>query len=981
VFPHLTTAAVMTTLTAPDPTTTTKPPGGPGAARLRLRRAGAPDKLFELSGGKCTIGSSPRCHVCLPAAEAQPLQCLLSLEAGAAFATKWASGVLLNGQSFAKAAFGAGDRLSIGPWEIEWDSRETPSRKSELRATDLLFTEAPRTSGGATLPAATTEKQPLRETVDFTPVERVLPKVAEPLTLVEPASARLRETIDFPPVATVETSRTPLMAREMPTALAPTTHVAEAPLAVDAQPTPAPKRPAAKTMLIASRETDPFADLLGPGKPIVELPVAAPVEVRSFASSQTFEDRLVASLWTSNFAARKRAKNLAAATRKARGRVQELSAGVATLEEQLAAARSASESMRSSSDAARTANEGEIAELRTKLESLRGELVQALEERDRAAADLAALQNARPRTAPPDPRLQTLADAVAKSEHEAADLRETLAACQEQIETLRAERSAAESALATAENAAAAAKAAQDAAEQAQAAAEALAAKPIAADKEHHDTLTAELAAERADRERERKFADDEAARLREQLYACETQLETLRAQVAEVDAARDALGEQLAAVQQQQNDWLVQCKTLEEHRAAQLAEVTGERDELQRQLDELAARPAAMISNSFGAPAAGSEPHAEASGWRAPSTDVASTQEYAEEFAPTPAVLSEPIWRGWDAALESAAESPQESGETDAAADAEDYTPFAGAYASESALADEGIDREAFDAEAGEIEPPEDATAEYATTEEVADEVDFALPAAAATSSPEPTPEAPAKDFAPTSFIDKYKHLLEDEGETPVWPSTKHQLLDEEHMSPSKPTPTSSVEEDSDEALEAYMSNMMRRMRSGSAPSSHAMPTAPVAPPAPKLSPVEQLAAAAIAKAAAEKAEAEIELDDNGMLRMVRKPGMATADFAALRELANSTARTAIAEHRQRRHVESAVTKSIACAIASGASAYLMVTAPGIDSPWFWGGCVALVAAVGSAAQLGNIVWQKLRDGGRTKAGVAAGTAPEGTT
>jgi hypothetical protein len=107
----------------------------------------------------------------------------------------------------------------------------------------------------------------------------------------------------------------------------------------------------------------------------------------------------------------------------------------------------------------------------------------------------------------------------------------------------------------------------------------------------------------------------------------------------------------------------------------------------------------------------------------------------------------------------------------------------------------------------------------------------------------------------------------------------------------------------------------------------------------------------------------------------------MPSADFAALRELANSTARTAIAEHRQRRHVESALTKSIVCVVASATSAYLMLTAPGVESPWFWGGCVTLVMAAGSAAQLGNIAWQKFRDGGRTKAGVAAGTAPEGTT
>jgi hypothetical protein len=417
----------------------------------------------------------------------------------------------------------------------------------------------------------------------------------------------------------------------------------------------------------------------------------------------------------------------------------------------------------------------------------------------------------------------------------------------------------------------------------------------------------------------------------------------------------------------------------LEQHRAAELAAMTGERDELQRQLDELAARPAGAIASTFGAAVVEREPKVAAPAWRAPSRDIKSAEEYADEFLPTPAALSEPIWRGWDGASELGAEQPQDF---DTTGD-DEYTPFAGAFPCVPTAANEALVREAVEDEALEVAPAEEVTAGHAPTVELAREMATSVVEPASTPVPEsePAPETPVKNFAPTSFIDKYKHLLEDDGEAPGWPSTKHQLLDEEHMSPSKPTPASSVEEDSDEALEAYMSNMMRRMRSSAGPSSHAMPVMQAAPEPPKLSPVEQLAAAAVAQAAEEKAEAEIELDANGMLRMVRKPGMPSADFAALRELANSTARTAIAEHRQRRHVESALTKSIVCAVASATSAYLMLTAPGIESPWFWGGCVTLVMAAGSAAQLGNIAWQRLRDGGRTKAGVAAGTAPEGTT
>jgi hypothetical protein len=78
---------------------------------------------------------------------------------------------------------------------------------------------------------------------------------------------------------------------------------------------------------------------------------------------------------------------------------------------------------------------------------------------------------------------------------------------------------------------------------------------------------------------------------------------------------------------------------------------------------------------------------------------------------------------------------------------------------------------------------------------------------------------------------------------------------------------------------------------------------------------------------------------------------------------LANTSARTAIARHRQRRHAEMALSKGVICVLASGASAFLMLTAPSMQSPWFWGGCVTLAAAAVAGVQLAIITGHRLRD------------------
>ena len=86
-------------------------------------------------------------------------------------------------------------------------------------------------------------------------------------------------------------------------------------------------------------------------------------------------------------------------------------------------------------------------------------------------------------------------------------------------------------------------------------------------------------------------------------------------------------------------------------------------------------------------------------------------------------------------------------------------------------------------------------------------------------------------------------------------------------------------------------------------------------------------------------------------MKNATRKPPLAS-DLEALREIANNSARTAIATHNQKQVRGSAVTKVAIALTAAAASAYIMNSAPAIDAWQFWGGAVTGVLGVGAALQ-----------------------------
>ena len=231
--------------------------------------------------------------------------------------------------------------------------------------------------------------------------------------------------------------------------------------------------------------------------------------------------------------------------------------------------------------------------------------------------------------------------------------------------------------------------------------------------------------------------------------------------------------------------------------------------------------------------------------------------------------------------------------------------------------------------------------------------------------------PEPPPAEFTPPSFIDKYKHLL-DEEEAPLprpLGRPAGRLLDEEYLSPAKAEVAAHVDEDSDAALEAYMSNMMRRVRGGEAPVSRTfMPTAPQSPTgyaAPAVEPTCPLAATpAVDLSAAEETIGP--LDVEALRGATRKPPL-SADLAAMREIANASARTAIASSHQRRDHDSAVGRIGAAVAFTVASAYLLASAPQIDSWWFWAGVSTATAGVYAAVQVLRIERRRaaIRKGG----------------
>jgi len=88
---------------------------------LLLRVCGSSNdgKLIRLRSTKCSIGSSPQCTLRLRCPRFRPVHCLILRGPNATVVRSWAPETLLNGRRFSDAMLSPGDRLGVGPLELE----------------------------------------------------------------------------------------------------------------------------------------------------------------------------------------------------------------------------------------------------------------------------------------------------------------------------------------------------------------------------------------------------------------------------------------------------------------------------------------------------------------------------------------------------------------------------------------------------------------------------------------------------------------------------------------------------------------------------------------------------------------------------------------------------------------------------------------------------------------------------------------------
>ncbi len=100
---------------------------------LRIESAGREPHIVRLASHKCTVGSDRGCTLRLRGGGVRPIECLILRTAQTAAVRAWAPGVRLNGNEIGDAPLCAGDRLSVGPVEIEIlaiGAEAMPSRSS-----------------------------------------------------------------------------------------------------------------------------------------------------------------------------------------------------------------------------------------------------------------------------------------------------------------------------------------------------------------------------------------------------------------------------------------------------------------------------------------------------------------------------------------------------------------------------------------------------------------------------------------------------------------------------------------------------------------------------------------------------------------------------------------------------------------------------------------------------------------------------------
>ncbi len=314
-------------------------------------------------------------------------------------------------------------------------------------------------------------------------------------------------------------------------------------------------------------------------------------------------------------------------------------------------------------------------------------------------------------------------------------------------------------------------------------------------------------------------------------------------------------------------------------------------------------------------------------------------------------------------------AESSDDAAEAEAYYEAAQETPQEtvdchDAYATEETCETEEIveDSVAVDSVAAEgIEPVESTSTAFDKQE---------------TGPEEPTEEP--EEFQPTSFIDQYKHLLDDDDEVSLESAASVPELEPEPDVPATNKLGAELdaldtgsEDDTDEALQAYMSNMLRRMRGDendddSQPPQASSSTTLNQNPNPVAAVDDVLDQVAPEREVAEEPKNLDPICLEELKRSSHKPTLPT-DLAAMRALANSSARGAIAKHHKRRHLDKALGLFFVCLIAIGVGGYMLWSTFAVQdflSLKFFGGSAAVVVGLFGVFKILGLLLLAIREG-----------------
>jgi len=263
-----------------------------------------------------------------------------------------------------------------------------------------------------------------------------------------------------------------------------------------------------------------------------------------------------------------------------------------------------------------------------------------------------------------------------------------------------------------------------------------------------------------------------------------------------------------------------------------------------------------------------------------------------------------------------------------------------------------------------GETETPKSSNAPEESINEVENRTKPASPVDffAAPPAPDDTDSGEtAAEFQPTSFVEQYSHLLE-EGHDSDNASDDPVLIPAVEQPPKN---RSGDDESDDAVLEDYMSNMLARMRGE--------PSSKVTPPLIRTNtngdtthPDPVAAVDAVAKRIASTASEIAEVEPLGLdeLRETSQKPELLADLGAMRQLANQSARSAIAKHHRRRHLERALGSFFVCMIATAIGIYALLAVEDYRDAMFTGGCVAVLIGVVGGVRLARLLLLAIREG-----------------